>query len=287
MDSRKTAILVTDGTGAPVPTFDGTPYIKAKNLNVGYSSEVVVADINFELGSGEAFALIGTNGSGKSTLLKTLVGLLPPMGGQLSVLGAPPGNNHARIAYLGQFHHSGFVLPLRAIDVVRMGRFPLHGLWRRMNERDDEIVLSAMRGMGIEKLANAPLRSLSGGQQQRTYLAQVLAHQADLLMLDEPTSGLDAGGRELYLHAINDELCRGASIIMATHDIHEEATLCHQVMLLARRVVAIGPPNEVITPEGLLETFGIAVAVDAKLRVLECQHGHDDAERSGFNRPVR
>ena len=138
-----------------------------------------------------------------------------------------------------------------------------------------------MKTMGIEKLANAPLRSLSGGQQQRTYLAQVLAHRADLLVLDEPTSGLDAGGRELYLHAINDELCRGASIIMATHDIQDEAALCHQVMLLAHKVIALGPPEKVLTPEALLETFGIVVSGEQKLHVLECKHGHDDIERKG------
>jgi ABC-type Mn2+/Zn2+ transport system ATPase subunit len=207
------------------------------------------------------------------------------MGGQLSVFGAPPGNNHYRIAYLGQFHQSGFILPLRAIDIVRMGRYPLHGLLKRLDHRDEEIVRSAMRNMGIEKLADFPLRSMSGGQQQRTYLAQVLAHQADLLVLDEPTSGLDAGGRELYLHAINDELCRGASIIMATHDIQEEAALCHQVMLLARKIVALGAPKEVMTPENLLETFGIVVAGEQKLHVLECKHGHDGGEQAGSTKP--
>lgn len=263
----------------------GAPFVQARALNIGYNDEVVVRDISFELSPGQAVALIGTNGSGKSTLLKTIVGLLPPMGGQLNVFGVPPGNNHKRIAYLGQFHASGFLLPIRAVDVVRMGRFPLHGLLRRMTRKDDEVVLSAMHAMGIEHLAEAPLRSLSGGQQQRTYLAQVLAHQADLLAMDEPTAGLDAGGRELYLHAINDELCRGASVIMATHDIQEEAALCHQVMLLARRVVAVGPPNEVMTPEALLETFGIVVAGEQKLHVLECKHGHDEGERAGFARP--
>jgi ABC-type Mn2+/Zn2+ transport system ATPase subunit len=273
-NQEKVKTLPTGDSGTLVPDINGTPYITAKHLNIGYSNEVLVADISFELRDGEAFALIGTNGSGKSTLLKTIVGLLPSLGGQISVFGMPPGNNHSRIAYLGQFHASGFVLPIRAIDVVSMGRFPLQGLWKRMSRRDDEIVLSAMRTMGIEKLANSPLRSLSGGQQQRTYLAQVLAHQADLLVLDEPTSGLDAGGRELYLHAINDELCRGASIIMATHDIQEEAALCHQVMLLARKVVAIGAPSDVITPDALLETFGIVVAGEQKLHVLECKHGH-------------
>ncbi len=63
--------------------------------------------------------------------------------------------------------------------------------------------------MGIESWPTLPLRSLSGGQQQRTYLAQVLAHRADLLVLDEPTSGLDAGGRELYLQAITARLRGG------------------------------------------------------------------------------
>jgi len=258
---------------------DNTLNIQANHLSVGYSSEVIVPGIHFELKPGQAIALIGTNGSGKSTLLKTIVGLLPSLGGDLSVFGMPPGNTPRRIAYLGQFHASGFILPLRAIEVVRMGRFPEHGLWGRMRSQDDSIVHAAMRTMGIEHLADAPLRSLSGGQQQRTYLAQVLAHQADLLVLDEPTSGLDAGGRDLYLQAFNDELCRGSSIVVATHDIQEEASLCHQVMLLARRVVALGTPQEVITTENLLETFGIVVtSAKEKLHVLECRHGHDGAE---------
>ena len=277
----------TGETEAFTRSTDNTPYVLAEHLSVGYFNEVVVADISFELRQGQAIALIGTNGSGKSTLLKTIVGLLPPLGGQLSVFGMPPGNNHPRIAYLSQFHASGFVLPIRAVDVVRMGRFPLYGLWRRMSRQDDEMVISAMRTMGIENLADSPLRSLSGGQQQRTYLAQVLAHQADLLVLDEPTSGLDAGGRELYLHAVNDELCRGASIIVATHDIQEEAALCHQVMLLARKVVAIGAPQQVLTPEALLETFGIVVTGGKRLQVLETTHGHDDTERLGLNKPGR
>ena len=265
-----------------------TPCVVAKNLKVGYPNGVIVSDINFELRPGQAMAFIGTNGSGKSTLLRTVVGLLPPAGGQISVFGAPPGNNHVRIAYLGQFHSSGMVLPIRTIDVVRMGLFPSRGLWRRMSRQDEETVLSAMQTMGIEKLANAPLRSLSGGQQQRAYLAQVLAHHADLLLLDEPTAGLDAGGRELYLRAINDEICRGAAICVATHDIHEEAAMCHQVLLLARRVVALGPPQQVLTPEALLDTFGVLVTSNHKtLHVLECAPGHEDIEHMGINRPGR
>ena len=256
-------------------------YISARDLSIGYKEETIVAGINFELHQGEAIALIGTNGSGKSTLLKTIVKLLKPVSGHLSVFGLPPGASPKRIAYLGQFHNSGFILPLRAVDVVSMGRFPLHGLLGRMGKEDDDIVRIAMQRMGIEKLASSPMRFLSGGQQQRAYLAQVLAHRADLLVMDEPTSGLDAAGRELYLKAIYEEVSRGASVVLATHDIQDEAALCHQVMLLARRVIAYGPPDKVITPEALLETFGIVISGEKKrLSVLETHHGHNHADES-------
>ena len=255
--------------------------IEARELNIGYVNDIVVKGINFTLKPGEALGLIGTNGCGKSTLLKTVVGLLPSLGGRLAVFGAPPGKNNSRIAYLGQFHNARFVLPIRVVDVVRMGRFPLHGLLRRMDRQDEEIVVSAMQTMGIEKLAEYPLRALSGGQQQRAYLAQVLAHQADLLVLDEPATGLDAGSRELYLQVVNEELRRGASVVVATHDIQEEAALCQQVMLLARRVIAIGAPQDVLTPETLLKTFGIVITSDKRLQIIEAHHGHDGFEPRG------
>ena len=249
---------------------------QAKGLTVGYPGEAIVKGIDFILPQGQALALIGTNGSGKTTLLKTAVGLIPPLAGELTIFGTRTGGSARRIAYLGQFHNGGFILPLRAVDVVRMGRFPLHGLVGSMDEEDNEMVHSAMRTMGVEKLADTPLRFLSGGQQQRVYLAQVLSHHADLLVMDEPTSGLDAGGRELYLHAMNDEMCRGASIMVATHDIQEEATLCQQVMLLARRVVAFGPPQQVLNSETLLETFGIVIGKGQKRpAVLEREHHHE------------
>ena len=118
---------------------------------------------------------------------------------------------------------------------------------------------------------------MSGGQQQRTYLAQVLAHRADLIILDEPTAGLDAAGKDVYAQAVRAELARGASIITATHDI-QEASMCNQVMLLARRVVALGTPGEVLTSDALLETFGIVLNPQDQLSnvaALVQEHGHD------------
>ncbi len=265
-------------SGGQVKTPDNFLPLIANHLDVGYRGERIVTEINCTLQSGEAIALVGVNGSGKSTFLKTIVGLLTPMAGELKLFGQNPAQSSKRIAYLSQFHGSGFILPLRAIDIVRMGRFPEHGLFGRMNSKDEELVKVAMRRMDVESLADSSLRSLSGGQQQRIYLAQVLARQADLLVLDEPTSGLDATGKELYSQAIRQEMERGASIISATHDI-QEAAMCCQVMLLARKVVAFGPGSQVLTPEKLLETFGIVISGDRdRLAVLEREHGHDHSE---------
>ncbi len=232
--------------------------IRARGLAIGYRGDVVLEGLDLRVGAGTSLALVGTNGSGKSTLLKTLVGIQPKLAGELAVLGMPPGASPRRVGYLAQFHASGFVLPLRAIDVVRMARFPSQGLLGRTTAEDRDLVSWAMETMGVADLARTPLRSLSGGQRQRVYLAQVLARRADLVLLDEPNAGLDAGGRERYLDAFAAELRRGVTLVTATHDIGE-AIEYDQVLLLARRVVALGPGREVLTPDRLMETFGIVI----------------------------
>lgn len=253
------------------------PTVIASGLDIGYQSERIVQNINFTVERGQSLALVGVNGSGKSTLLKTVVGLLAPMKGDLRVLGNPPGQSPRQIAYLSQSHKSGFILPLRALDAVRMGRFANHGLLGKITSVDEELVVQAMKTMRVWDLADKPLRSLSGGQQQRVYIAQVLARHADLLILDEPRAGLDAGARETYQEAIRNELRRGASVITATHDI-QEAMDSDQAMLLARKVIAIGRGKDIITAQSLLETFGIVITLDQQnleMTVVERECGHD------------
>jgi ABC-type Mn2+/Zn2+ transport system ATPase subunit len=251
--------------------------ILARDLDVGYGGDVVVRGIDLDLQPGGSLALVGTNGSGKSTLIKTLVGLLPPAGGSVAVLGGAPGKAPWRIAYHAQFHAAGYILPIRVVDVVRMARYPSLGLLGRLRARDHELVEKGMERMGIGHLARVPMRSLSGGQLQRVYLAQVLAREADLIVVDEPTAGIDAGGRERYLDAFAAELKRGAAIVTATHDI-AEAVEYDQVLLLARRVVALGAGHDVLTPDQLMETFGIVIQDPhaehaGRFTVAEVAHG--------------
>jgi ABC-type Mn2+/Zn2+ transport system ATPase subunit len=238
-----------------------SPAITAVRVSVGYGSEAIVEGITLSLLPGEALALVGPNGSGKSTLLKTMLGLIPALAGDLRVLQAPPGSRPKRIAYLGQSHPSRNVIALGAAEVVRMGRFASLGLFGRTSARDRQLVRDAMTHMDIAHLADHPLQSMSGGQQQRTFLAQLLAHDADLLILDEPTVGLDISGRDRYRKLVAAALARGAAVVTATHDIGEAAE-CKQVMLLNRRVVMQGRPCEALTAERLLETFGITLPND-------------------------
>src|SRR4030066_974880 len=129
----------------------------AHNLDIGYQGEIIVPQVNFELTCGESLALVGINGSGKTTMLKAIVGLLPPIKGEIRVLGNPPGKNPHQLAYLSQFHDSGFILPLRVKDVVQMGRFTEKGLFGRMTSEDEQIITASLQRMGIEDLRDSPL----------------------------------------------------------------------------------------------------------------------------------
>jgi len=232
-----------------------TATISADHLCVGYGKNPVVEGVMLDMHPGELLVLIGTNGSGKSTLLKTLAGLIHPVHGDLHVLGQHAGQLPTRVAYLPQHPVSSHTLPLQVRDVVTMGRFAHLGLFKRTSSTDRTIVSSAMQRTGIDAQANKPIRDLSGGQQQRTHLAQVLAREAEILLLDEPTAGLDINGRKLVAELIAAERARGVTVVMATHEL-ADAEQATSVMLLAQRVVSMGPPQEALRDEYLRECFG-------------------------------
>jgi len=232
-----------------------TTTISADHLCVGYGKHPVVEGVMLDMHPGELLVLIGTNGSGKSTLLKTLAGLIHPVHGDLHVLGQHAGQLPTRVAYLPQHPVSSHTLPLQVRDVVTMGRFAHLGLFKRTSSSDRDIVSSAMQRTGIDAQANKPIRDLSGGQQQRTHLAQVLARKAEILLLDEPTAGLDINGRKLVAELIAAERARGVTVVMATHEL-ADAEHATSVLLLAQRVVSMGPPQEALRDEYLRECFG-------------------------------
>ncbi len=232
-----------------------TALVEMNDLAVGYHRHAVVDHVNATAGPGSLVVLMGTNGSGKSTILRTLAGLLEPVSGDVSVLGDMPGLHHAQCAYLPQHPASLTTLPLRARDVVAMGRFPRLGIVKRMGAQDREAIHEAMVRMSVHPFQDKPLHALSGGQQQRVHLAQVLAREADVLLLDEPTAGLDAQGRNAVARVIAEERARGKVVVLATHDLSDAEPADH-VILLAHQVIAQGAPRDVLTDDNLRACYG-------------------------------
>ncbi|MFE2440106.1 metal ABC transporter ATP-binding protein, partial [Streptomyces sp. NPDC059409] len=134
---------------------------------------------------------------------------------------------------------------------VEMGRWGERGLWRRAMRHDREVVDSAMARLGVADLAARQLGELSGGQRQRVLIAQGLAQQSDLLLLDEPTTGLDPGSRERITVLLTDLVADGTTVVQATHDLEAARTADACLLLGDGRLVAQGPPEQVLTPTAL------------------------------------
>lgn len=198
-----------------------TPILSCRQLRIGHDGQPIVDQLSLELRPGETLALVGGNGSGKTTLLRTIGGLTEPLGGSLSVLGLPPREAGRHLAWLGQFHPTNPLLPLRVIDVVRMARFPERGLLKPLSATDRSLVDEALEFTGMTRFRRKPLGLLSGGQRQKVFLAYVVARQAALILLDEPLQNLDKEGDALVAEAIRRWKASGSAVVVATHDPHE------------------------------------------------------------------
>lgn len=219
--------------------------LAAVDLSIGHEKRPVVEGLTFSLESGSSLALVGGNGSGKTTLLRTIAGLLPALGGAITVLGGSPAAASRRLAWLGQFQSTNPLLPLRARDVVRMAFYPDRGLWDRLTSSDEAEIDRALAFFGADAFAKKPVSELSGGQRQRVYLAYVAARRADLILLDEPLSNLDAGGMDLYTEAVETWKAAGATVVVATHNL-EDAAACDQALVLGPQGWDFGPGRQML-----------------------------------------
>ena len=162
--------------------------LTAKDLSLGYGSDVILKGLNFEVNKGNYLCIVGENGSGKSTLMKTILGLNPPAGGEI-VWG--DGLQQNEIGYLPQQTVVQKDFPASVKEIVlsgcqgRMGRRPFY------NKEEKQLAEENIEKMGISALKDRCYRDLSGGQQQRVLLARALCATRKLMLLDEPVSGLD------------------------------------------------------------------------------------------------
>jgi manganese transport system ATP-binding protein len=233
-----------------------TSIVRAQDLSLAYAGTLAVAESSFELPERSVTAIIGPNGSGKSTLLHAIAGLLEPAGGSLEVLGEPPARAWRKTTYVMQTVAVAPGTPITVREVVTMGRFPSSGWFRPLTRADRARVERAMDRLEITDLADRHLGELSGGQRQRVYVAQGIAQDHELVLLDEPLTGLDITSARTIDRIIHGEREQGHSVILTTHDL-EEARAADHVLLMAGRVVAAGPPDEVLTRRNLEEAYGL------------------------------
>jgi len=221
--------------------------IVVRDLAVRYENFMALEGANLTARFGEALGIVGPNGSGKSTLLKTIAGLLQPSAGSVCVLDKeprelPPGT----IAYVPQIEAVDWSFPATVWDVVAMGRFPRLGVFRRFGAADRKAVRHALGQLRMEDLSDRHISALSGGQQQRAFVARAIAQEPRVLLLDEPTTGVDEQTEESLRRVVRELVAGGLPVLMATHDLERASDWFDRIVVIDRRVLAIGTPDEVL-----------------------------------------
>lgn len=234
--------------------------LELAQLGVRYGPRVALDDASLGLGHSGLVGLVGPNGAGKSSLVKAVAGLVPHAG-VVSWRGKPLARmgrlERARtIAYLPQ--SAGVHWPLRAAELVALGRMPHRALGERMRPEDDEAVASALERCAAAALAGRRVDRLSGGERARVLLARALAVGAPVLLVDEPIQSLDPGHQLNVMRVLRDSAEHGTLVIAVLHDVALAARYCTRIVLLAGgRIVGDGTPKDVLTTDALVRWYGV------------------------------
>ncbi|MBY8978277.1 ABC transporter ATP-binding protein [Rhodobacteraceae bacterium NNCM2] len=232
-----------------------------ENLTVELGGRQVLDGVSLTARPGECVGLIGPNGAGKSTLMRAALGLVPSKG--TSSLARLSPNERSRVAaWLPQGREIAWDLEVRFL--VQLGRIPHRRLGHALSAQDHEAVSLAMHMADVAQFATRRVAELSGGEQARALLARALAQEAPLLFADEPVAALDPGHQIALMEIFKRLTSEGHTVITALHDLGLAARWCSRLVLLDRgRIVADGPPEEVLEPQRLRSIYGIEVFLDS------------------------
>jgi iron complex transport system ATP-binding protein len=229
--------------------------LSAQNLAYGYAEREIGREIGLDLKRGEVLALLGPNGHGKTTLLKTLLGLLPPKGGALTLDGRPlaalsPAERARALGYVPQAHAGTFAFSV--FTVVLMGRTAHGGLLAAPSVRDRAVSAAMLERLGIAHLSERPYTQISGGERQLALVARALAQEPAYVVLDEPTASLDFGNQGKVMAEVRRLAGDGLGVLFTTHDPNQALRHADRVMLLRDGAdIGTGEAEAMLTPERL------------------------------------
>ena len=238
------------------------PLFAIHGLTAGYGLHPVLHEMTLDLMPGRFYGLIGPNGSGKSTLLDLMLGNLLPSAGTLLFRGQavaryPRQELALAMALVPQEFAIHF--DFTVLEVVMMGRHPHLPRFANPGPQDLAIVDRVLAELGISDLKERLVTHLSGGEKQRVVVARALAQETPVLILDEATSNLDVQ-HTIEIFRVLQRRCQeqGATIIAAIHDLNFAGAYCDEIICINQgRLVAMGPPREVLVPERLSQVFAI------------------------------
>jgi ABC-type Mn2+/Zn2+ transport system ATPase subunit len=233
--------------------------IELRQVLVGYQRQALLPPVDLTVRRGQFLGVVGPNGAGKTTLVRTMLGLLPPIGGTISF----PAKDKPRFGYVPQRASVDLSFPLTAFEVALMGRYGLIGPMRRPTDVDRQKAKTALTDVGMDDLSTRLFHTLSGGQRQRVLVARALAAEPEILVLDEPTTGLDLAAERAMMDLIASFTQRQIAVVMVSHHLGAVSDYVSDLALIAGagQPVEVGKREEVLTSERLSRIYKRPVQV--------------------------
>ncbi len=233
--------------------------IELHGVNLGYRRKKIASELSLQFYPNEIVSLLGANGCGKTTLLKSIMGIIPLLGGEIFIAGKTQSQWSRKalakiMGYVPQAQNNYF--PFTTEAVILMGRTAsLH--WAGTPKADDmEAVTRVMKQLEIEYLAGKLYPQLSGGEKQLILIARALVQAPKILIMDEPTSSLDYGNQLRVLEQISRLKQEGMTILMTTHQPEHAVRVADRLLLFHQgEMIADGSSEQVLTASNLATIY--------------------------------
>lgn len=234
--------------------------VEFENVQIGYDKRPLLNRvIDISILREEFWGIVGPNGGGKSTFLKTVLGLLPPISGNVHYEYNPV------FGYVPQFSTFDDIYPFSVKEFVAMGRYSRIPIGGGVVKKDKEKIMQCIEMVDIKHIMNRPFRSLSGGEKQRALLARSLAGYPDILILDEPTASVDWKG-ESEIMTLIDQIRKDSkfTVLMVSHYLDTIKKYSEKVILIDKNnnIFQYGTNDELINTPNLSNLFGIDIKVE-------------------------